>query len=310
MWTIAGNVQFNRMHWHDSLEILCCIYGSFRINIQGTTLTMLPGDLVTINPNFHHEIFDGTDDGLQFVFSVEASMLRILKDEIFDFATIGERALPKDDPEICEVREDIIQLFFLLTSGGGTGASPLDSDEKWYLAHSLLHKVLMHLSKHKLSTQNLPSKTGMLGDFIKCVEAVHEQYDQPLSAARVANELGFSESTVYRLFRKYLGLSFVEYVNSVRISAVCGLLDKTDKSIIEIAETCGFSSLSNFYRVFNQLMGMTPREYSSYKDRNRWYEAGIQKDIMDLNRFTYYSDLVYTQEDIWNLILTWRKELS
>ena len=35
MNVIAGNILFNRLHWHDSLEIICCIHGSVQVRIQG-----------------------------------------------------------------------------------------------------------------------------------------------------------------------------------------------------------------------------------------------------------------------------------
>ena len=45
---ITGNVEFNRLHWHDSLEIFCCIYGNVSINMQGIVYNLKEGDLITI----------------------------------------------------------------------------------------------------------------------------------------------------------------------------------------------------------------------------------------------------------------------
>ena len=59
----------------------------------------------------------------------------------------------------------------------------------------------------------------------------------------------------------YKRQSLNSYIRLVRLRRAQNLLEGTDREITEIAYTCGFGSLSNFYRVFQDLTGQSPGEY-------------------------------------------------
>lgn len=52
-----------------------------------------------------------------------------------------------------------------------------------------------------------------------------------------------------------------EYLARIRLQNAADLLQNTDKKIIDIAEECGFFSISNFIKAFNNGMGMSPSRY-------------------------------------------------
>lgn len=295
MRAIAGNVQFNRLHWHDSLEIMCCVHGSFSMRFPDGCVTLHEGDLITVDSGLAHEIYDGTDDGLQLIFSVDASLLRLKETERYDFSTVatsGSSSLSKDHPDVKGVRSAIAQLICLIHP---------ENDEQWYTLHQELYRILAILSRHIVESPSHTRSSGQRNRYLQCLEIVHNHYEKPLSAATLASEIGFSEPTIYRLFQMYTGLSFTEYLNSIRISAACGQLEsvsmaKNGLSMTELATQCGFVSLSNFYRAFHQFTGMSPREYRklhqadhrlpSYQEYLSPRELSIsQHDLMQMNRF-------------------------
>ena len=87
MNVIAGNILFNRLHWHDSLEIICCIHGSVQVRIQGEAYVLKENDLVAVNCGLSHELTEGLPGGLQLVFSVEPSLLRLPAGSRYGFST-------------------------------------------------------------------------------------------------------------------------------------------------------------------------------------------------------------------------------
>ena len=64
-----------------------------------------------------------------------------------------------------------------------------------------------------------------------------------------------------RFFHKFMGISFIDYVTSLRISRACRYLLETDKTIAAICYLCGFNNLSNFNRQFLRYKNTTPREF-------------------------------------------------
>jgi AraC-like DNA-binding protein len=77
----------------------------------------------------------------------------------------------------------------------------------------------------------------------------------------IAKVAGMGPNSFCRFFRANTGKTFVEYLNSTRITEACRLLIETDDSVTKIAFHVGFNNLSNFNRQFRNLKGLSPREY-------------------------------------------------
>jgi len=86
-------------------------------------------------------------------------------------------------------------------------------------------------------------------------------WNETLSAARIAQELGLSTAHLSRLFNRHMDCSIPTFRNRVRIERATQELKTTDKSITEIAFACGFESLTHFNRVFCSQTGTSPTRY-------------------------------------------------
>lgn len=90
---------------------------------------------------------------------------------------------------------------------------------------------------------------------------VKERFSEPLSQAEVAREVNMSPPAFSRYFGKRTGMTFVNFLNEVRIGHACRQLQETDKTILEICFESGFSNLSNFNRRFRDIRSTTPSAY-------------------------------------------------
>jgi AraC-like DNA-binding protein len=84
-----------------------------------------------------------------------------------------------------------------------------------------------------------------------------------LKEADLAKLNGQSLSAFSRSFRKHTGLTFVQYVNAMRIELACQHLTQDDLSITEICYEVGFNNVSNFNRQFLLLKGMPPSKFQA-----------------------------------------------
>jgi AraC-like DNA-binding protein len=57
------------------------------------------------------------------------------------------------------------------------------------------------------------------------------------------------------------GRSFTELLRQCRVDLACDLLHSTDRSLAQIADTCGFCDQSYFTRVFHDVKGVTPKQF-------------------------------------------------
>jgi AraC-like DNA-binding protein len=82
-----------------------------------------------------------------------------------------------------------------------------------------------------------------------------------LTVERAAENCGLSASHFMRWFRQMTGSSFITYLNERRLSVAAQMLLESDDNILNIAQSVGFESLSNFNRQFKKRYGATPSEY-------------------------------------------------
>jgi AraC-like DNA-binding protein len=79
-----------------------------------------------------------------------------------------------------------------------------------------------------------------------------------------------SRPTFSRQFKKHAGKTLTQFVQQVRLAAVCRELCDTDDPIIEIGFKDGFSEVSSFNRVFRREVGCSP---TSYRARARGQQS-------------------------------------
>lgn len=96
---------------------------------------------------------------------------------------------------------------------------------------------------------------------------IDEHYMEEIHCGDLAEKFFVSQSSTGRLFKKYLNMSFTDYLNDVRINKAIEMLEKGKVSIKEASELAGYRNLNYFYRIFRKKTGMTPKEYN-------WKEKG------------------------------------
>jgi two-component system response regulator YesN len=89
----------------------------------------------------------------------------------------------------------------------------------------------------------------------------HSRFAEALSLQALCRHFGISQTYLSRLFRKYTGQSFVNYLTAVRIEKAKRYLSQKDILVRDAAAMSGFKDPLYFTRVFHALTGLTPSEY-------------------------------------------------
>ena len=90
---------------------------------------------------------------------------------------------------------------------------------------------------------------------------IRKNYASRLTLADLADVLNLSPEHFCRLFHSITGKSPIDYLNYYRIECACELLSSSQKSITEVAYSCGFNDLSYFNRIFKRYKKVTPGHY-------------------------------------------------
>jgi two-component system response regulator YesN len=97
--------------------------------------------------------------------------------------------------------------------------------------------------------------------FRRVKEFIWSNYNQDISLKKTAEAVGISPFYLSHLFRKEMGVPFLEYLTSVRISVAKKLLQQTGMSIMEICLETGYQDPSHFAKIFKKKEGVRPTEY-------------------------------------------------
>jgi AraC-like DNA-binding protein len=102
----------------------------------------------------------------------------------------------------------------------------------------------------------------------KIYSFVLANYGNEINLAEIADLANLSPSAFCRYFKTMTNKTFFEFVIEIRISNACHALIENKLSTQMICYECGFNTLSNFYRHFNKVTGMTPfiykKQYLTY----------------------------------------------
>ncbi len=93
---------------------------------------------------------------------------------------------------------------------------------------------------------------------------INEHSGEDLSLEQVAKAANMSSFYFCKMFKKFAGVNFTEYVSRIRIEKARNLLLNPNLRISEIAYEVGFQSLTHFNRVFKKVLGQSPTDFRAH----------------------------------------------
>jgi len=90
---------------------------------------------------------------------------------------------------------------------------------------------------------------------------MEQHVGRSLSLDELAHKLDLSTRQLERLFKAETGKAPQAYAKQVRLRTAAWLLTSSDKTVADIASSCGFSDASHLGREFRKQFGMPPIMY-------------------------------------------------
>lgn len=248
---------YHPLHWHEEIELLYQLNGRSDIQIDGEKYQIQNKLLTVIDSRQVHSIHTYSDTSMFICVHISK---KLIEKYIPDIDLYRIYCIPDDIPDsqfpeylsVCRQMEALLRLY-------------ITDKPAWQMeSEGIILQVLAELIRH-FSRKSAPDEIGLssadrisfnrIRDVITYVE---EHFREPISLQDIAGHLGLGREYFCRFFKKNMGMSFLRYLNEVRISHVYRDLEQTDAPIAEIAEKNGFLNQKLFNRTFREVYGCTP----------------------------------------------------
>lgn len=101
--------------------------------------------------------------------------------------------------------------------------------------------------------------------FNEMIRYINEHYREKLQLGELSKQFNMNRTYCSELFKKNMGISFVEYVTKLRMKAAADMIEK-GVSMQDIAQMMDYDYY-HFNKVFKKYYNLTPRQYKQ-KDNN------------------------------------------
>ena len=95
----------------------------------------------------------------------------------------------------------------------------------------------------------------------RALRRIQQRLDAPEPAENLARALGVSKRKLERHFQKALNLTPSNAAMRIRLAQAKMMIERTDRTIVDIANSTGFCDASHFSRVFSKQEGTAPAAY-------------------------------------------------
>ncbi len=266
------------MHSHDFYELNLTISGHGVHYTNSCSTPIGEGDVVIVPPKNYHGYYN--IEGLR-VFHV------LLHKNYFNKYAEDLNLLPtfhllfNQDPNLPgaqqllqfhvqgQVYQELLSFLWQLDElEQATNRKPDRAD--YVLTYSLTTAFLVRLCKEYARQHNTAEKADRSGDvgIIAVSEHIRSNYHEKITLEDLCRVSMMSKTQLYAKFKKYYGVTPLDYVNRYRILVAKSIIMETDTPLALIAQKTGFFDVSHFLKTYQKFENESPTELRRRLNRN------------------------------------------
>ena len=245
------------LHYGETVEILLCedLVGEFRIDNQ--SLKLGGNQVFIIPPNTVHSNTTNKCDGTMYVVKISLDHMANFVDlsAILEYNNRHISQFPFTCPEYVKIKKIVNNL--------------IENDENMFecLCNIIQMFNIFQRYANDYSLKENASYALKNSNLRELIKWTQENFNKDISIESVARKAGYTKCYFCSKFKSITDTTYLDYLNSVRISHACVLL-KQNKSITEVCFACGFENVSYFIQLFKKIHNVTPKVYAIQHQNN------------------------------------------
>jgi transcriptional regulator GlxA family with amidase domain len=168
------------------------------------------------------------------------------------------------DPDAIYVRDGNVWTSAGVTAGIDLALALVADDHGHHAAATVARRLVVYLQRSGGQAQFsalLACQAADTEPVRDLLSWLREHLTEDLSVAALARQLNLSERQFTRVFKSEVGVTAAGYVEAVRLDSACRMLETTNRTIAQIARTCGFGSPETMNRTFRRRLNTTPGDH-------------------------------------------------
>ena len=233
------------LHFHGYVEVLYLKSGRAVCSVDFKEYTMNAGDILFVFPDMVHDVVSADENSENYVlfFPREISVFG----EIFENKVPLQPLIPSGaDSEVHTLFENALGVY--------------NNRNNMYFRGEALGYILFILSKLLPRLELLDDKKTDKSLERRIIKYCSEHFAEPIKLSDIAHEMGYTPAYFSDIFSKKFKGGFAKFLSALRVAEAKKQLTE-DKTVSEVAFSCGFGSIRTFNRVFKEHTGKTPKEY-------------------------------------------------
>lgn len=247
-FTLNNSIAFFPTVCREELTLLKIEDNSATAYIDGDSIIADNGDFVIIRPFALHSIRPAVKTNPVAVIAVTVNLRAF---NYGRFSALTQFFHEKNVPFLIQPTDDcykkINDSFTILLSGEKT-----TQDETAYSILQTLYENRLPIQQHDMTDEKQRFAMKKVIGYISC------NFSKSVTIDELMQESGYSEYYLMKLFKRFTGMSCIDYVNGFRIAQAQRLLIETNLDVNEIAREVGYTNISYFNRQFKRWTSATP----------------------------------------------------
>jgi len=167
------------------------------------------------------------------------------------------------------VKNVVMELMVLVSTSAYRNGIYSDGDQSYNYLEDVYELSSFYEMRNWCITKTLSvtdqikrEKKSKVSDVIaEAMTYIENNYSKDIRLKDIAEEVSISPQYFSKIFKEELGVNFIDYLTSVRMSIAKELLKSETKSIKEICYEIGYNDPNYFSRLFKKLEGKSPSEW-------------------------------------------------
>ena len=250
-------IVFNEHH-HTECELSLILAGRGIYSVHGRSYEFQKGDIFLFGSNEAHCVTE-INEPLEFLniqfeprilweHAETTELLNLFVARSRNFSNRLEEENPVLKGLILEIERELTER-----------AACFSIRTKYLLFSALVHMMRTYDCTDPRRAINSPS--AVTKSLSRSIQYINENLENKLTLKEISDVACMTPSYFSAIFKRYNGISPWEYITIKRVERAIEMLKTTDLTKLAIAEQCGFSSSSNFYKAFVHVTGKRPNDF-------------------------------------------------